>query len=53
MADQNRLDLDKPRWDQSTFAGRFKHFLAVTDPTKTFYSSKQLDDAKTLVEAYK
>lgn len=53
MAEQQRQDLDKPRWDQSTFIGRFKHFLAVTDPTKTFYTNKQLDDAKALVEAYR
>ncbi|EDO34246.1 predicted protein [Nematostella vectensis] len=48
-----RIDLDTPRWDQSTFTGRFKHFLAITDWTKSFHTNKELDDAKDLVEKYR
>lgn len=47
------VDLSKPRWDQSTFMGRFKHFFAITDIRKAFASDKQLDEAKDLITAYK
>lgn len=48
-----RLNLDAPRWDQSTFSGRFKHFFTITDWTKGFKTNKELDDAKQIVEDYK
>ena len=48
-----RLDLDKPRFDQSTFAGRLKHFTLVTSPFKVFASPEQLRQAEQLVQAYK
>ncbi|XP_072042589.1 sideroflexin-2-like [Amphiura filiformis] len=49
----NRLDLGVPRWDQSTFTGRFKHFLNITDMRLSVCSDKQLEDAKGLVTNYK
>ncbi|XP_006817498.1 sideroflexin-2-like [Saccoglossus kowalevskii] len=48
-----RLDLDKPRWDQSTFMGRLKHFFNITDSRNSLYSEKELDDAKELIMRYK
>lgn len=47
------VNLDAPRWDQSTFWGRFRHFLAITDWRKALYTNSQLDEAKGIVEAYK
>ena len=47
------VDLSKPKWDQSTFLGRFKHFCTITDIRKAFATNKQLDDAKELLTAYK
>eukprot|EP00124_Ichthyophonus_hoferi_P001712 Ihof_evm6s97 gene=Ihof_evmTU6s97 len=47
-----RLNLSQPRWDQSTYLGRAKHFFNVTDPRTLLASSKELDEAFALVEAY-
>ena len=47
------LDLESPRWDQSTFVGRFKHFLNITDARLSLCTDKQLEDAKELVMQYK
>ncbi|XP_023240931.1 sideroflexin-2-like [Centruroides sculpturatus] len=48
-----RIDLDRPRWDQSTFTGRLKHFFNITDPRTVFATEEQLDNAKKLLEEYK
>ena len=47
------IDIDKPRYDQSTFIGRLKHFAAITDMRKTMVSSQQLEEAKLLVENHR
>ena len=48
-----RIDLTKPKWDQSTFGGRLKHFFWVTDPRSCVVSNKELCEAKDLVQQYK
>ncbi|XP_044738468.1 sideroflexin-2-like [Chrysoperla carnea] len=48
-----RIDIDKPLWDLSTFNGRLKHYLWMTDPRTCLVSESQLDEAKILVEQYK
>ncbi|XP_064370237.1 sideroflexin-2 isoform X2 [Dromaius novaehollandiae] len=45
------FDIDAPRWDQGTFAGRLRHFLAVTDPRLALAPAAELERAKALVEA--
>lgn len=49
----SRFDLDSPRWDQSTFIGRFKHFLNITDARLVLCRNQTLEDAKDLVTKYK
>ncbi|XP_055689152.1 sideroflexin-2 [Lutzomyia longipalpis] len=49
----NRVDLDKPLWDQSTFLGRFKHFAWITDSRTCLTSTTELNKAKALIEAYR
>lgn len=51
--DTERIDVDKPLWDQSTFAGRFQHFAFITDPTTCLTSEEDLHKAKKLVELYR
>lgn len=48
-----RLDLDQPRYDQSTFEGRAKHFFATTNPLNVLASDEELEKAKEIVLAYK
>ncbi|KAF9372167.1 hypothetical protein CPC16_002625, partial [Podila verticillata] len=42
----------KPRYDQSTYLGRVKHFIKVTSPRNLFVSGKGLEDAKNLINDY-
>ncbi|CAH0401638.1 unnamed protein product [Chilo suppressalis] len=47
------IDLDQPRYDQSTYMGRAKHFLQLTNPLNVFATEKQLDDAKKIVDEFR
>jgi hypothetical protein len=48
-----RIDVDKPLWSQDTFYGRFMHFAWKTDPTNIFQSSRNLYEAKELLDKYR
>jgi len=48
-----RFNIDEPRWDQSTFTGRLKHFANVTDPRLVFLPTRRYLEAKQLVDQYK
>ena len=48
-----RPDLNHPKWDQSTYGGRARHFFAVTNPLNVLLSGKQLEEAKRLVTLYR
>ncbi len=43
----------QPRWDQSTFEGRARHFFTTTNPLNGLASDAELDAAKSLLEQYK
>lgn len=48
-----RFNLDEPRYDQSTYLGRVRHFLGVIDPLTLLSSDKTINDATDLVNKYK
>ena len=48
-----RLNLDNPRYDQSTFEGRAKHFFSTTNPLNVLASDEELNEAKRIVTEYK
>jgi len=56
MATDNRarnFSLTKPRYDQSSFFGRMRHFLAFTNPATVFVSESELEDMKRKLEQFK
>ncbi|XP_054257865.1 sideroflexin-1-3-like [Macrosteles quadrilineatus] len=53
MSHLPRVNLDEPRWDQSTYIGRVKYFFSVANPLNIFVSSQTLDEARTIVLKYK
>eukprot|EP01033_Poteriospumella_lacustris_P005754 gene5754-4120_t len=53
MASAGRIDLDKPRYDQSTFEGRAKYFFITTNPLNVLAADSELDRAKKIVEDYR
>lgn len=48
-----RVNLDEPRYDQSTYLNRAKHFLIVTNPLNVFATEEQLDRAARIVRDYR
>jgi len=48
-----RLNLDRPRWDQSSYWGRAKYFFYSTNPLNLLCSTQELDAAKDVVHRYK
>ncbi|RZF43792.1 hypothetical protein LSTR_LSTR006333 [Laodelphax striatellus] len=53
MKDLNQVNIDQPKWDQSQYIGRAKHFFVTTNPLNIFATPKQLDQAKEIVTKYR
>ncbi|CAG7817058.1 unnamed protein product [Allacma fusca] len=53
VAPRPRFNIDKPRYDQSTFEGRFKHFYAIVNPKNLLKSDADLDRAKEIVNKFR
>lgn len=53
MAEEKRIDITQPLWDQSTFVGRFKHFAFISNPLLSLVPEKELYEAKELYIKYK
>ena len=46
-------DINLPRYDQSTYIGRAKHFFSVANPLNIFVSESTLDKCKEVVVNYR
>lgn len=53
MGLQERINLDAPRYSQSEFSGRLRHFLGITDWRLCFKSDTELNHAKELLQKYR
>jgi tricarboxylate carrier len=51
MADP-KFSLSKPRYDQSTFAGRARHFYSLTDPRTLTSSRAEITQATSLLDQF-
>ncbi|XP_043368746.1 sideroflexin-5 isoform X7 [Dermochelys coriacea] len=47
------FQLGKPRFQQTSFYGRFRHFLDIVDPRTLFVTESRLKEAVQLLEDYK
>ncbi|MEQ2190440.1 Sideroflexin-1 [Xenoophorus captivus] len=47
------INIKEPRWDQSTFVGRAKHFFTVTDPRNILLTNDQLSHAHKIITDYR
>jgi hypothetical protein len=47
------VDLTRPRYDQTTFYGRLRHFIDITNPINILATQQHLTDARDLVEQCK
>nr|XP_014087537.2 sideroflexin-1-3-like [Bactrocera oleae] len=48
-----RVDIDQPKFDQSTYIGRFKHFFLLTNPLNLLTSSAELERSQRIVRNYR
>lgn len=47
------VELSKPKFDQSTYLNRAKHFFLLTNPLNLLASENELDNAKRILSAYR
>ncbi|CAL8263813.1 unnamed protein product [Lota lota] len=47
------INIKEPRWDQSTFTGRAKHFFTATDPRNILLSNEQLESTHKIITDYR
>uniref|UniRef100_W8C293 Sidoreflexin n=1 Tax=Ceratitis capitata TaxID=7213 RepID=W8C293_CERCA len=48
-----KVDIDQPKFDQSTYVGRCKHFFLLTNPLNLLASDAKLERAQRIVKNYR
>ena len=48
-----KVNIEEPRWDQSTYLGRAQHFFTTANPLNVFATPAQLDHANEIVTKYR
>ena len=49
----NKINIEKPRYDQTVFEGRLKHFFATVNPLNVFATDAELQNAKRIVDSFR
>lgn len=50
---ERTINIEAPRWDQSTYWGRAAHFFTTTDPRNLLCTSEDLNKAKDIVTRFR
>lgn len=53
MSNLPKVDIDSPRYDQSTYLNRAKHFFLLTNPLNLLASDSELEKARNIVNNYR
>ena len=48
-----QVNIEEPRWDQSTYLGRARHFFTTANPLNVFATPSQLDQANNVVTKFR
>jgi hypothetical protein len=52
MKKNDNFSLHDPKYNLSTYFGRFRHFIELTDPRFLLYTDSQIHDAKEVLDGY-
>ena len=51
--ENQKVDLNKPQWDQNTYVGRLKYFFVTTNTLNILKTNRELEEAKRIVDEYR